>query len=94
MAQRAVATSHAPPTAGYAGEISLVCKAHRLCVSLNSRLESNKEEKKDTIAKSRRRSVTVSVGSFLCPYGIAYRRGYEYFTRGLLKTPPRSPLCG
>ena len=25
----------------------LVCKAHRLCVSINSRLESNKDEKKE-----------------------------------------------
>ena len=33
----------------------LVCKAHRLCVALNSRLESNKEEDEDLPGRGERR---------------------------------------
>ena len=65
----------------------LVFKAHRLCVALNSRLESNKEEEEtpptpqsglqgENMATYTRLSVTLSVGSPLCPYGISYRRVY------------------
>jgi len=31
----------------------LVCKAHRLCVSLNSRLESNTAEEEDCLGRAR-----------------------------------------
>ena len=41
----------------------LVFKAHRLCVSLNSRLESNKEEEADTLGQGRRTSYLQERGS-------------------------------
>ena len=64
------------------GVEGLGCKVHRLCVSLNSRLASSEEEEeglgphsglqRGNIAKSKWLSVTLSVGTPLCPYGIAY----------------------
>jgi hypothetical protein len=39
------------------------------------------------------KSVTLSVGTFLCPYGIIYRRTYGLSTSGLFKKPqPQSNL--
>jgi len=39
-------------------------------------------------------SVTLSVGTPIYPYGIAYRRAYGLSTAGLFKKPLSSPLCG
>jgi len=46
----------------------LVSKAHRLCASLNSRLESNKEEEEshDRIARTHNSSIS-NVGKPQCP---------------------------
>jgi hypothetical protein len=41
-----------------------------------------------------RRSVTLSVGTPLPPYGIAYRRGYGFFVQGLFNKSFCSPMCG
>jgi hypothetical protein len=42
---------------------------------------------------SHRKSVTLSVETPLCPYGIAYRRGCGLSTTGLFKKPLCNPLC-
>ena len=46
------------------------------------------------IAKSKRLSVTLSVGTPLCPYDIAYCRVYASSTSGLFQKPLCVPLCG
>jgi len=43
-----------------------VFKAHRLCVSLNSRLESNKEEKKKRVTSYRTRATVSHVRVHTC----------------------------
>jgi hypothetical protein len=40
------------------------------------------------------KSVTLSVGTTLCPYPIAYRRAYGLSFRWTVLTNLRSPLCG
>jgi hypothetical protein len=41
-----------------------------------------------------RKSVTLSIGTPLCPYPISYRRAYGLFTSGLFLKNLRRPLCG
>ena len=43
---------------------------------------------------SHRKSVTLSIGTPLCPYPIAYRRAYGYRLDGRVLKNLRSPLCG
>jgi hypothetical protein len=45
------------------------------------------------MARSKGLSVTLSVGTPLCPYGIAYRRTYGLFRRRLFKKHLCSQLC-
>jgi len=48
---------------------------------------SHSRLRRENVAKSKRLSVTLSVGTPLCPYGIGYCRAYGWFTRGWLKKP-------
>jgi hypothetical protein len=50
--------------------------------------------RRDVLSDSDHLSVTLSVGTPLFPYGIAYRRVYGLSTSGLFKKSLCGPLCG
>ena len=64
-----------------------MCEAHRLVYhsTLGWRVIKRRERDTSHSVPLPPKSVTLPVGTPLSSYGIAYRRGYGLFTRGLFK---------
>jgi len=74
----ASALSASPPVQRFRG--GLVCKVHRLCISLNSRLESNKEEEEEPQLRQHFQPPDLRVG--LIDSGlVGWARGRSHETR-------------